>query len=133
MSSDDPTPGANGDAYDLVDPSTAERELSGKSETEHVDLTATLGLEESRARVWYLEPGHDRKGTHVHDQQEELYYVIEGPGRLTVAEETLDVPEGAFVRVPPETPRRLFNDTDEEHVWLVVGAPPVSGDGQQLG
>ncbi len=131
--SDDSAPDATSDTYDLVDPDAVERELSGKSETEHVDLTSALQLEETRARVWYLEPGHDRKGTHVHEKQEELYYVIEGPGRLTVADETLDVPEGAFVRLPPETPRRLFNDTDEEHVWLIVGAPPVADDGHQLG
>jgi mannose-6-phosphate isomerase-like protein (cupin superfamily) len=131
--SDDSTLDATGDAYDRFDPAAAERDLSGKSETEHVDLTGALHLEETRARVWYLEPGHDRKGTHVHEQQEELYYVIEGPGQLTVADETLDVPEGAFVRLPPKTPRQLFNDTDEEHVWLIVGAPPVTDDGQQLG
>jgi mannose-6-phosphate isomerase-like protein (cupin superfamily) len=139
MSTDDPgssgstTPEADGGTYDLLDPAEATHELSGKSETEHVDLTAALALEEMRARVWYLEPGHDRKGTHVHDQQEELYYPIEGPGKLTIAGETVEVPEGAFVRLPPATPRRLFNDTDEEHVWLIVGAPPVTGDGNQVG
>jgi mannose-6-phosphate isomerase-like protein (cupin superfamily) len=130
--SDSAAPNASGESYELVNPAEADHELSGKSETEHVDLTAALALEEMRARVWYLEPGHDRKGTHVHDQQEELYYAVEGPGKLTIAGETVEVPVGAFVRVPPATPRRLFNDTDEEHVWLIVGAPPVTGDGHQL-
>lgn len=127
------TPDASGEAYELVDPADATREVSGKSETDHLDLTEALDLTEMRARVWYLEPGHDRKGTHVHGEQEELYYAIEGTGKLTIAGETVEVPEGAFVRLPPSTPRRLFNDTDGEHVWLIVGAPPVTDDGHQLG
>lgn len=132
-SSDSTAPDTDGETYELVDLREADHELSGKSETEHVDLTAALALEEMRARIWYLDPGHDRKGTHIHDQQEELYYPIKGPGKLTIAGERVEVPEGAFVRLAPATPRRLFNDTDEEHVWLIVGAPPVTGDGQQLG
>lgn len=119
-------------AYTIVDPAETSHSRSEKSDTEHVDLTATLDLTEMRSRVWYLEPGHDRKGTHVHDEQEELYHVAAGPGRMTVDGETITVPTGAFVRVPPETPRGLFNDTDEEHVWLVVGAPPVEHDGQRV-
>jgi hypothetical protein len=36
----------------------------------------------------------------------------------------VDVPEGGAVRVPPETPRQILNDTATgEHVWLVVGTP----------
>jgi mannose-6-phosphate isomerase-like protein (cupin superfamily) len=118
--------------YAVLDPEEAERTESEKSSSEHVDLTEGLGLTELRGRVWYLEPGHDRKRTHVHETQEELYHVMSGPGRMTVGGDTVDVPEGAFVRVPPETPRRLFNDTDEEHVWLVLGAPPVAGDGRKV-
>lgn len=119
--------------YELVDPENVEHGVSGKSETEQVDLTGRLALEEMRARVWYLEPGHDRKGTHVHERQEELYYAIDGTGTLTIDGERVEVPEGAFVRLPPSTPRRLFNDTDQEQVWLIVGAPPIADDGQQLG
>lgn len=118
--------------YSVLDAAAADRRVSDKSSTEYVDLTEELNLTELRGRVWHLEPGHDRKASHVHETQEELYYVIEGPGRMTVGGDTVDVAEESFVRVPPETPRRLFNDTDEEHVWLIVGAPPVEGDGQPL-
>lgn len=120
------------DDYRAVQADEAERVLSGKSETETVDLTAELGLEAMRARVWFLEPGNTRKTFHRHAQQEELYYVLEGPGRLRVGDEALDVPTGTALRLPPATPRKLFNDTDRPHVWLVVGAPPVPHDGEPL-
>jgi len=120
------------DAYRAVELAEAPRVRSEKSGTETVDLTTDLGLAEMRARVWFLEPGNTRKPLHRHATQEELYVVLEGPGRLRVGDETLDVPTDAAVRVPPETPRQLLNDTDRPHVWLVVGAPPVEHDGRPL-
>ena len=36
-----------------------------------------------------------------------------------------DVPAGGVVRVAPETVRSLVNHSDEAHVRLAVGAPPV--------
>ena len=118
-------------AYSVIDTYDADRRLSGKSETENVHLADDLGFTEMRPRVWFLEPGHDRKGRHYHERQEELYLVLRGEGRMTVDGDDLTVPEGGAVRVPAETTRRMFNDTDEETVWLVVGAPPIPNDGVQ--
>ena len=67
---------------------------------------------------------------HRQTEQEEFYYVLEGPGRIKVDDELMDVPEGTAVRVPPETPRQVLNDTEGEHVWLIIGAPPVTNDGR---
>ena len=102
------------DAYSLLEVGAAE---------------PVLGCESMRPRVWFLEPGNDRKNYHSHAEQEELYYLLSGTGRMKVDGETLTVPEGTAVRVPPETPRKTFNDTEEEHVWLVVGAPNVEDSG----
>lgn len=118
-------------SYDLLDPGETEPIVSEKSETECIDLTSGLNLSEMHARVWYLEAGHDRKGLHRHESQEELYVAVQGNGRMQIDDETITVPEGATVRVSPETPRRVFNDTDAEHVWLIVGAPPRD-DGRRV-
>lgn len=106
----------------------AEREPSAVSGTPHVDLVSELGCTEMRPKVWYLSPG-DEMSFHRQDRQEELYYVLEGPGRLRVGDEVRDVAEGTAIRIPPETSRQILNDTEGEHVWLVVGAPPVEDDG----
>lgn len=118
--------------YEAVRIDEAERSLSEKSETRYVDLTTVLGLTEMRARVWDVEAGNARKTYHRQERQEELYYVIDGPGRMEIGDETVDVPEGTALRVPPETPRRVINDTERDHVWLVVGAPPVADDGRSV-
>ncbi|MEM4781962.1 MAG: hypothetical protein QXG03_10445 [Halalkalicoccus sp.] len=58
--------------------------------------------------------------------------MLSGPARIRIGEERLDVPEGTALRIPPETPRQVFNDTDRDHRWLIIGAPPVESDGEVL-
>jgi mannose-6-phosphate isomerase-like protein (cupin superfamily) len=114
--------------YSMLSVPDVEPEPSTKSGTLHVDLTAELDLEESHAKVWYLSEG-DAMSYHRQASQEELYYVLSGPGRMRIDDEYVDVPEGSAVRVAPETPRQVLNDTGGEHVWLIVGAPPAADDG----
>ena len=117
------------DQYEMIDVEASELELSEKSGTRNIDLGEALGCEKMRPRMWFVEPGHDRKRYHSHEEQEEFYYVLSGPGRMRIAGETHTIPEGTAVRISPETPRKTFNDTDREHVWLVVGAPAVEDPG----
>lgn len=117
--------------YGMIDVAEAERTPSASSGTDHVDLGSELGCTEMRPKVWDLSPG-DAMSYHRQTEQEELYYVLSGPARIRIGDERMDVPEGAAIRIPPETPRQVFNDTDEEHRWLIVGAPPVENDGRDV-
>ncbi|WP_254546835.1 cupin domain-containing protein [Halomarina pelagica] len=117
------------DEYTAVRVDEVERKPSASSGTDHVDLVERLGCTEMRPKVWYLSPG-DAMSYHRQTEQEELYYVLRGPGRMKIGGELVDVPEGTAVRVPPETDRQVLNDTDGEHVWLIVGAPPATDDGR---
>jgi len=117
------------DGYELIDVADAELTLSEKSGTRNIDFGDVLGCEKLRPRMWFVEPGHDRKRYHSHEQQEEFYYVLSGPGRMRIAGEDHTIPEGTAIRIPPGTKRKTFNDTDREHVWLVVGAPAVDDPG----
>jgi len=49
--------------------------------------------------------------------------VLEGVGRLRVGDATLTVPKHGGVLVGPTQLRQVFNDTDTEVLWLIVGAP----------
>lgn len=91
-----------------------------------IDLIEATGVEEMRARMWFLQPG-DSVSFHYHDEQEELFYVVSGTGHLVIGEdrELVEVPEGGMVRPETTTPRQLRNESDDEVVWLIVGAPPV--------
>lgn len=93
---------------------------------EQINLIEKTGMENLRARLWFFEPG-EKVSYHYHDEQEELFYVVKGTGQVVVGDdrEEIEVPEGGMFRPDPGTPRHLRNDSDEEVVWLIVGAPPV--------
>lgn len=118
--------------YEILDPSTVEPTAYQPEGNLFVDLAAELGCEEMKSRLWYLDPG-DAISYHKQTEQEEFYFVVDGPGQMRIGDENFEVPEGGCVRVAPETPRQVRNDTDENrHVWLIVGAPPVDDDGRRI-
>lgn len=123
------TGSAMADQYTMIDVADPDPVPSEKSGTPSIDLGEALGCEQLRPMLWFVEPGNHRKRYHSHHTQEEFYYVLEGPGRMIVAGDELTVPAGTAIRIPPDTPRKTFNDTEEEHVWLVVGAPNVEDPG----
>ena len=88
----------------------------------NTDLGKQLGSAELGARFWRLVPWQ-ASTKHRHVSQHELYVVIEGTGRMRVADELLTLPRLSAVLVEPDTPRQIFNDTEEEALWLVVGTP----------
>jgi len=59
---------------------------------------------------------------------EEFYFVLEGTGRMRVGKDSLTVPRHGGVLVEPETMRQVFNDTEKDVLWLIVGAPEKEFD-----
>ncbi len=88
----------------------------------NTDLGKQLGSAELAARFWRLMPGQ-ASTRHRHVTQHELYVVIEGTGRMRIADELLTLPRLSAVLVGPDTIRQVFNDTTEEALWLIVGTP----------
>jgi quercetin dioxygenase-like cupin family protein len=75
------------------------------------------------ARLWRLTPGQ-ASTKHRHDNQTELYVVLEGTGRMRIGDDVHTLAPLSTVLVEPEVVRQIFNDTDADALWLVVGAPP---------
>src|SRR6185436_17782490 len=74
------------------------------------------------ARLWRYPP--KSAGTlHKHILQEEFYFVLEGTGRLRIGDETLTVPRYGGVLVKPDQLRHVFNDSNTDVLWLIIGAP----------
>jgi uncharacterized cupin superfamily protein len=89
---------------------------------ENTDLAKQLGATTLGARLWRLRPGQ-ASTKHRHYEEHELYVVLEGRGRIRVDEELITLDPLSAVLVEPEHVRQVFNDTDEDVLWLVVGAP----------
>jgi len=88
----------------------------------NTDLAKQLGAETLGARMWRLEPGQ-ASTRHKHRETAELYVLLEGTGRIRIGDEVLTLAPLDVLLVEPTTVRQPFNDTDEDALWLVVGAP----------
>lgn len=87
------------------------------------DLGAQLDAAPLAARLWRLTPGQ-ASTKHRHETQTELYVVLEGTGRLRIGDEVLTLAPLSTVVIEPQTVRQVFNDTERDALWLVVGTPP---------
>ena len=95
---------------------------SNQMRVQNTDLASQLGSETLAARLWLLRPGQ-ASTKHRHVEQTELYVVLAGIGRMRIGEEAHSLEAHSSVLVEPDVVRQLFNDTDDEALWLVVGAP----------
>ena len=95
---------------------------SNQMRVENTDLARQLEAETDGLRLWRLHPGQ-ASTKHRHLDQHELYVVIEGTGRIRVDDEVFTLEPLSAVLVEPEHVRQLFNDTDQDGLWLIVGAP----------
>src|SRR3974390_1954587 len=108
--------------YCLIKPEDLFWRPSNLMKIPNADYLERTGSENLAARLWRLPP--KSAGTlHKHIRQEEFYFVLEGTGRMRVGGETLTVPRYGGVLVGPDQLRQVFNDTDTEVLWLIVGAP----------
>ncbi|MEJ0091389.1 MAG: cupin domain-containing protein [Limisphaerales bacterium] len=88
----------------------------------NADFLERTGSENMGARLWRLPP-KSANTLHKHIRAEEFYFVLEGTGRMRVGDKTLTVPRYGGVLVGPDQLRQVFNDTDAEVLWLIIGAP----------
>jgi mannose-6-phosphate isomerase-like protein (cupin superfamily) len=88
----------------------------------NADFLERTGSENLSARLWRLPP-KSANTLHKHVGAEEFYFVLEGVGRMRVGEQTLTVPQHGGVLVGPNELRQVFNDTESEVLWLIVGGP----------
>ena len=109
-------------AYRVLSSRDAFWRPSNQMKVENTDLAKQLEAETLGARFWRLHPGQ-ASTKHRHFEMHELYVLIEGTGRMRIDDEVVTLDPHSAVLVEPEHVRQLFNDTDEDALWLVAGAP----------
>jgi mannose-6-phosphate isomerase-like protein (cupin superfamily) len=110
------------EGYFLITPDDLHWRPSKLMKIPNADYLERTGSENLGARLWRL-PAKSANTLHKHVRAEEFYFVLEGVGRLRVRDKTLTVPKYGGVLVGPGELRQVFNDTDAEVLWLIVGAP----------
>jgi uncharacterized cupin superfamily protein len=114
-------------AYQVLSSRDAFWRPSNQMKVENTDLAKQLGATTLGARLWRLHPG-EASTKHRHFNEHELYLVLEGEGRMRIDDELLTLDRLSAVLVEPQHVRQVFNDTDEDALWLVVGSPPENAN-----
>ena len=108
--------------YFLITPDDLQWRHSNIMKIPNADFLERTGSENLGARLWRLPP-KSANTLHKHIRSEEFYFVLEGVGRIRIGESTLTIPKYGAVLVGPEQLRQVFNDTETDVLWLIVGSP----------
>ena len=103
--------------------------MFGQPARSQASITDAAALTQSRARMWRL-PAHTRGRRHLDPDQEEVFVPIRGTLTLLVEDppKRVDVEPGGLVAVHTGTPLQARNETGEEILFFVYGAPPEHGN-----
>jgi quercetin dioxygenase-like cupin family protein len=107
------------------EPGEAERHVAGLSER--------AGFQHSRANLWRYEPG--AKGRRHKDKlQEETFVVVQGTLTMYLGDppERRQVGPGGLIHVEAGTPLQVVNESTEELLLYIYGAPPERGHAEFL-
>lgn len=63
---------------------------------------------------WWLEPNTDGPGAHLHEENDEVFYVLEGTTSFLVGDRWIDADKGTFLRIPANTLHDFKNKTDKK-------------------
>lgn len=118
--------------YHLIKPDDLTWRPSNLMRIPNADFLERTGSEILGARLWRMPP-MSANTLHKHVRAEEFYFVVEGTGRIRIGDETLTVPRLGGVLVGPSMIRQIFNDTDTEVLWLIIGAPDAEFEPHEVG
>lgn len=63
---------------------------------------------------WWLEPNSEGPGAHQHEDNDEVFYGLEGTTSFLVGDKWVDVEKGTFIRIPAKTIHDFANRTDKK-------------------
>jgi quercetin dioxygenase-like cupin family protein len=108
-----------------AEPGGTERHVAG--------LSDLAGFAHSRANLWRYEPGATGR-RHKDMLQEETFVVVRGTLTMYLGEppERREVGQGGLIHVESGTPLQIVNESDEELLLYIHGAPPERGHAEFL-
>ena len=63
---------------------------------------------------WWLEPHSTGPGMHQHENNDEVFYVLEGTASLLVGDGRITAEKGTFIQIPAKTDHDFENRTDQK-------------------
>ena len=78
--------------------------------------------------TWVDVPSGAEQRSHSHEESEQVYVVVRGSGKMSVAGDTETLAVGDLVLVPPATDHAIENDGNEDLCCVSAQSPAVSVD-----
>ena len=94
-----------------------------KWEADKMAKVALATTPRAQLDLYCLEPGQSQK-VHSHDDQDKVYVVLEGRGRVTVGSEQHTLAVGEAVVAAAGAPHGVTNDSGARLLLLVFVSPP---------
>jgi mannose-6-phosphate isomerase-like protein (cupin superfamily) len=76
--------------------------------------------------TWVDVPPGAEQRAHSHPDAEQVYVIVRGRGRMSVAGDVEEVGPGDLVFIPPATSHGITNAGPEDLVYVSAASPPVS-------
>ena len=114
------------------DPADVGSNFDGHPDLEFRLAGNALGLERSGLSYQRIPPGYRFPYGHTHHEQEEVFVVVGGSGRMKLDDEIVEVKQWDAVRVPPGT-WRAYEAGPEGLEILVFGAPNLGQNPREDG
>ena len=88
--------------------------------TERVELHDRIGLTGSEISVNVLPAGASVPFVHAHKQNEEVYIVLEGKGKMVLDGEEVELMANDYLRVSPPVKRQIFAAPDSAIKYVCI-------------
>lgn len=63
---------------------------------------------------WWLKPNSHGPGAHQHEENDEVFYILEGTTSILIGDTWIDAEKGTFIRIPANTTHDFSNRTDKK-------------------
>jgi mannose-6-phosphate isomerase-like protein (cupin superfamily) len=72
---------------------------------------------------WWLDPRSEGPGPHLHEHNDEIFYVLEGTTSFLVGDKWITAGKGTFIRIPSNTIHDFANRTEMKTGVLNIFLP----------
>lgn len=85
-----------------------------------VELHETLALTGAEVSINKLPAGANVPFVHSHKNNEEIYGIIAGKGKVVIDNEEINLISGDWLRISPEAKRQFFASKDSEITYICI-------------
>lgn len=85
-----------------------------------VELHDKIGLTGAEISINHLPAGTSVPFVHSHKNDEEIYAILEGNGKVMIDDESIHISAGDWIRISPKAKRQFFADTNSSIRYICI-------------